>query len=363
MFSPLTLGIELVERGLVSDAVTRYFIRGLCANRLRDPLQTTEPDVSAARQAFIASLRSGPIAPVPDKANEQHYELPAEFFAAMLGPHRKYSCCFFDNDGASLEQAEAAALQLTCDRAELGNGQEILELGCGWGSLSLWMAEKYPASRITAVSNSAAQREFIEQAARSRNIANLSVITADINEFSPPHRLYDRVVSVEMFEHLRNYQELLSRISGWLQSGGKVFVHHFCHRELLYPFETAGSANWMGRHFFTGGMMPNAKLLSWFDQSLTVSRQWAWNGRHYRRTADAWLANLDARRQEALRILSEVYGPCDASRWLQRWRMFLLAVSELFGYACGEEWFVGHYLLEPVSVQRNLQSRPCPLLA
>ncbi len=363
MFSLLNLGIELVEQGLIPDAVTRYFIRRLCADRLRDPTQTTEPDATAARQRFLQSLRAGPIAPVPEKANEQHYELPAEFFALMLGPHRKYSCCCFEDDESSLERAEGSALKLTCERAELADGQEILELGCGWGSLSLWLAERYPASRITAISNSATQREFIAGEARTRGLANVQVLTADMNEFSPPHSRYDRVVSVEMFEHMRNYQELLSRISGWLHPRGKLFVHHFCHREFSYPFETAGSPNWMGRHFFTGGMMPRADLLKWFDRDLTISRQWTWNGRHYQRTADAWLANLDARRDEALRILSAAYGPRHAVRWFQCWRMFLLAVSELFGYAGGEEWYVVHCLLEPAAATRIPGDRPCPLLA
>lgn len=361
MFSLLNLGIELVERGLVPDAVTRHFIRGLCLDRLRDPTQTIDPDRNLARQSFLQSLRSGPIAPVPEKANEQHYELPAEFFAAMLGPHRKYSCCYFEDNDSGLEQAEAAALQLTCERAELEDGQETLELGCGWGSLSLWMAERYPASRITAVSNSASQRAFIEAEARTRSITNLHVITADMNEFAPPHNRYDRVVSVEMFEHMRNYRELLSRISGWLHTRGKLFVHLFCHREFNYPFETGGSENWMGRYFFTGGMMPSANLLTWFDQSLTVTRQWMWNGRHYQRTADAWLANLDERRHEARQLLSAAYGFRDAAHWFNRWRMFLLAVSELFGYADGEEWFVAHYLLEQTAVTQHLQDQPCRL--
>ncbi|MFO0918791.1 MAG: cyclopropane-fatty-acyl-phospholipid synthase family protein [Planctomycetaceae bacterium] len=361
MFAPLNLGIELVERGLVPDAITRGFIRRMCADRLRDPTQTTGFDRDVARHQFLLSLRSGPIAPVPEKANEQHYELPAEFFALMLGPHRKYSCCCFEGDRATLEQAEASALKLTCERAELDNGQDILELGCGWGALSLWMAEHFPASRITAVSNSAPQGAFILSQARARNFVNLSVITADMNEFTPPHNRYDRVVSVEMFEHMRNYEELLRRISSWLNPQGKLFVHHFCHREFNYPYETDGAGNWMGRYFFTGGMMPCADLLNCFDHHLTVKRQWSWNGRHYQRTADAWLANLDGRRDEALRILSTAYGPRQAVRWYHRWRMFLLAVSELFGYAVGNEWFVVHRLLEPVAVTQSLGIRSCPL--
>lgn len=344
----LGLGISLVERGWIPDAVTRRAIRNLCAARLRDPGQTVRLDRQAARQALLSSLRAGPVALVPHAANEQHYELPAEFFELVLGPRRKYSCCWFPAASTTLPEAEDAALQLTCEHADLQNGQEILELGCGWGSLSLWMAVRYPDSRITAVSNSASQRASIEAAARSLFLTNLRVITADMNDFSPAGTRFDRVVSVEMFEHMRNFRLLLERIGSWLRPGGKLFVHHFCHRELLYEFETEGTANWMGRYFFTGGIMPDANLLQRFPDTLAVTQQWTWPGTHYQRTADCWLANLDARRELALDILRAAYGPQDATRWLHRWRMFFLAVSELFGYAKGEEWFVSHALLEPV---------------
>lgn len=344
----LQLGIELVERGYSPDALTRPAIRRLCADRLRDPLQTASSDRLKAREQFLATLRAGPIALVPEKANEQHYEVPAEFFATMLGPRRKYSCCYFPEDRSTLAEAEEASLAITCERAELADGQTILELGCGWGSLSLWMAEKYPKSRITAVSNSSSQRQYIESVAASRQLSNLQIITADMNEFSPMKNGFDRVVSVEMFEHMRNYEELLRRIQGWLTQDGKLFVHIFCHRELLYPFETEGSANWMGQHFFTGGIMPNRDLLRSFDQSLRVINHWDWNGTHYQKTADEWLSNLDSNRTEAVKILKSTYGASLGLRWFHRWRMFLLAVSELFGYANGREWFVTHCLLQPV---------------
>jgi cyclopropane-fatty-acyl-phospholipid synthase len=287
-------------------------------------------------------------------ANQQHYELPPEFFAAILGPRRKYSCCYFTSDNSTLAEAEEEALAATCQRAELADGQEILELGCGWGSLSLWMAERYPHSRITAVSNSTPQRHFIEAVALSRGFGNLCVIAADMNDFSPGKQTFDRVVSVEMFEHMRNYDRLLGRIASWLRPRAKLFIHIFCHRSLSYPFEMDGAANWMGRHFFTGGIMPSADLLKQFDRSLNVTRQYSWNGQHYQRTAEAWLANLDARREEALGILAAVHGASESHRWLNRWRMFFLAVSELFGYAGGDEWHVAHYLMEPVA-----GSAPC----
>jgi len=337
--SILGVGIEAVERGLVPDGITRAAIRRLCGAGLYD----------ANDAAFQTSLRDGPIAPFPDRANAQHYELPAEFFTQVLGPRRKYSCCWFANDNATLADAENAALAITCERAELVDGQDVLELGCGWGSLSLWMARHYPHSRITAVSNSGPQRLFIEAEAASRGLHNLQVVTADMNDFDVGAQRFDRVVSVEMFEHMRNYDRLLRRIAAWLQPGGKLFVHIFCHRERTYPFETEGEANWMGRHFFTGGLMPSADLLRQFDRDLKVTRHWTWNGRHYQRTADAWLANLDAHRSDIMPILRAVYGVREARRWLNRWRMFFLAVAELFGAAGGEEWFVSHYLLTPTT--------------
>lgn len=249
----MEIGIEAVERGLVPDSLTRMSIRRLCRDRLRETHSARNGPPFSSRAAFLDSMHSGPIALVPEKANQQHYELPPEFFAAVLGPRRKYSCCYFASERPTLAEAEEEALAVTCQRAGIADGQEILELGCGWGSLSLWMAERFPGSRITAVSNSMPQRLFIEAEARSRGLGNLRVITADMNDFSPTGQTFDRVISVEMFEHMRNYEQLLSRIASWLHADGKLFVHIFCHRELAYPFATDGAANWMGRDFFTGG--------------------------------------------------------------------------------------------------------------
>ncbi len=362
--SLLSLSLNAVERGLIPDAITRSAIRRLCEQRLRDSDRGNDIANERALQAFVASMVAGPVAPVPDKANEQHYELPPEFFAAVLGPRRKYSSCFFTEASSTLAEAEEAALAITCERAQLADGQEILELGCGWGSPSLWMAERYPRSRITAVSNSAPQRGFIEAEAAARGLTNLQIITADMNDFavgrvsnpSSPESTarpgrdgipsYDRVISVEMFEHMRNYAKLLERISGWLRPTGKLFIHIFCHRRFAYPFETDGDSNWMGRYFFTGGIMPSEHLLQRFDQHLKVAQQWRWNGQHYQRTSEAWLRNLDEQRQKVMPILESCYGRAEARRWFHRWRMFFLAVAELFGYANGEEWFVTHALLE-----------------
>ena len=344
--SLLSFSLNAVERGLVPDSITRVAIRRLCQQRLRDCDRGNDVANARSLEMFVEAMRTGPIAPVPEKANEQHYELPPEFFTAVLGAHRKYSSCYWATETKSLDEAEATALDITCERAELSDGQDILELGCGWGSLTLWMAERFRNSRITAVSNSAPQRRFIGAEATRRGLMNLQIITADINQFDAIGFQFDRVVSVEMFEHMRNYERLLNRIAAWLRPDGKLFVHHFCHRQFAYPFETDGDANWMGRYFFTGGLMPSENMLQHFSRDLTVIRHWAWDGTHYQRTSEAWLANLDARRREVLPILEATYGPAAARRWFHRWRMFFLAVAELFGYANGTEWFVSHSLLQ-----------------
>jgi cyclopropane-fatty-acyl-phospholipid synthase len=331
--------MEMAERGAVPDALIRAGIRRLCRQRLRE-----HEDDEGASSRFIETMRAGPVAPVPEKANEQHYEVPAAFYELVLGAHRKYSCCFFDGDDTSLDEAEALALRITCERARLQDGQSILELGCGWGSLTLFMAENHPASSITAVSNSHSQRRFIEEQARQRGLDNVRVVTADMNDFQADAR-FDRIVSVEMFEHMRNYEELLRRVSTWLRSDGLLFVHVFCHREHIYPFEEEGADNWMGRHFFSGGIMPSAQLFDHFAGDLEVVDRWLWDGTHYQRTAEAWLQNLDARAGDARTVLTEVYGPAEASRWVHRWRIFFMACAELFGYDEGAEWQVVHTLL------------------
>jgi cyclopropane-fatty-acyl-phospholipid synthase len=344
MVSLLQTGIDLAERGLIPDALTRAAIRQFCARTARSALEDHSLQES---ERFIESLRDQDLAEFPEKANEQHYELPAEFFELFLGPRRKYSCCVFQDAKTTLAQAEEDALRDTVERACLEDGQQILELGCGWGSLSLWMAEHFPNSFIVAVSNSNSQRAHIERLAKQRSLANLQVLTIDINRFDP-RRKFDRIVSVEMFEHLKNMEEMLRRVATWLKPHGKLFIHHFCHRNLTYPFDVDGADNWMGRYFFTGGLMPSANLLSRFSSDFAVSQQWSWSGVHYRRTADAWLWALDANRREAIEILKRVYGEKHANRWFHRWRIFLLAVSEVFGFRNGSEWFVRHVLLEPV---------------
>ena len=334
--------LGLAERGLVPDVLLRAGIRRMCEARLRDE-HADDPDAAARRNAaLIAELRESPVAIHTDAANRQHYELPPGFFTRCLGPRLKYSGCYYPTGNETLAQAEEAMLALYGERAELADGQEILELGCGWGSLTLWMAQHYPNARITAVSNSAPQRAFIEAQCRERGFANVRVITCDVNRLELPASNFDRCVSVEMFEHMRNYATLLGRICSWLRPGGKLFVHIFCHRTLAYPFETAGQDNWMGRHFFTGGLMPAADTLLSFQDALRIQDRWLVDGTHYQRTADHWLANQDANRDTVMPILRQAYGDA-AGLWWQRWRMFWMSCAELFGYDHGREWMVAHY--------------------
>jgi cyclopropane-fatty-acyl-phospholipid synthase len=337
--------LGLSERGLLPDALIRLGIRRLCAQRLRDEASGGPEAQEMRLQQRLAQLRQGALALHTGAANRQHYELPPEFFRLCLGPRLKYSCAYYPTGRETLAQAEEAMLELYAERAELADGQEILELGCGWGSLTLWMAARYPRARILAVSNSAAQRSFIEARCRDQGLGNVRVVTQDVNGLALPAGQFDRCVSIEMFEHMRNYESLLARIAGWLKPEGKLFAHVFAHRTRLYLFETEGADNWMGRHFFTGGLMPAADTLLWFSRDLTCERRWLIDGRHYARTAEHWLCRQDANRHRVREILEAAYGPDDAPLWQQRWRMFWMACAETFGYRDGAEWLVGHYLL------------------
>lgn len=335
--------IELAERGFVPDFLIRAGIRNLCRKRLQQ-CRTDDCEANAELvEEYMRSVDESPLAVLTDKANEQHYEVPAPFYHRVLGKNLKYSSCYFEELVSDLSTAEDRALELTSEHADLEDGQRILELGCGWGSLSLWMAKQFPQARIISVSNSNSQREYIMGQARERKLTNLKVVTADVNTFEPD-QTFDRVVSVEMFEHVRNHRGLFKRIHAWLKEEGKLFTHVFCHRSTSYPFEVDGEDDWMSKHFFSGGTMPADELFLRIAGPLELESRWRWSGQHYAKTSECWLENLDRRKTEVLPIFEKEMSPDEAIRMFHRWRIFFLACAETFGFAKGQEWWVSHYL-------------------
>lgn len=335
----------LLDRNMVPDPVIRLGIRRRCAARLRE---LNAPNVEARHEierAFVDGLRASEVAIHTDKANEQHYELPPEFFVKVLGPRLKYSSGYWPTETTTFAESETAMLDLYLERGRFVDGQDILELGCGWGSLTLHMAEKMPNSRIVGVSNSAPQRAFILGRARALGLDNVEIVTADVNTLELD-RKFDRAVSIEMFEHMKNYEQLLERVAGMLKAGGLLFVHMFTHRQHSYHFEAEGPNDWMGKYFFTGGTMAADDLMLRFQKDLIVRDHWRLDGTHYEKTSNAWLETMDAHRSEILPILAQTYGEGEAMRWWSRWRIFFMACAEMFGYAEGREWLVSHYLME-----------------
>lgn len=336
--------MDLIESGLVPDALLRHGIRRRLARKLSE---LNPGDVEARdrqEKRWLAEWWSGPIALVPELANEQHYELPPAFFEAVLGPNLKYSCGLHPEPGTGLEESERRMLGLTEKRAGIQDGMRVLDLGCGWGSLSLWLARRHANLQVVAVSNSKDQREFILGQAAERGLDNIEVVTEDVNRFSSDTR-FDRIVSVEMVEHVRNHPLLLSRAEHWLEPDGRLFLHHFAHREALYPYEAESDEDWMARFFFSGGVMPSADYFLRCQDDLVVRNHWRLSGRHYEKTSNLWLERLDARRDDVMPLLADTYGDAEAQRWFVRWRLFFMACAELFGFDGGNEWMVSHVLM------------------
>ena len=334
---------DLAEHGNLPDALIRHGIRRLCRQRLLDEGERDCEAADSRFRALVESLKLSPVAIETKAANEQHYELPTEFFKLCLGGRLKYSSAFYPTGDETLDEAEEIMLGMYGERAELKDGQRILELGCGWGSLTLWMAEYFPASRITAVSNSNSQREYIQQQAKQRGLGNIDMITCDVNQLNLDKQ-FDRVVSVEMFEHMRNYELLMEKIAGMLTAEGKLFVHIFTHQSFTYYFDVIDESDWMSKYFFTGGIMPSDDLLLYFNKDLKIQQHFHWDGTHYEKTANCWLENMDKNRQTIMPILSDTYGAQQATKWWVYWRIFFMACAELWGYNKGREWFVSHYL-------------------
>lgn len=334
---------SLVEKNKIPDFLIRQGIRKLLTQRLQDENKGSTEAQQAHLMQLIEELKDSEIAINTSDANEQHYELPTAFYRYCLGKHLKYSSGFWKEGVTDLDTAERDMLQLTCMRAELKDGQEVLELGCGWGSLSLYMATNYPKSNFTVVSNSKTQKIYIDEQSQKRGITNLRVITADINVFTIDQR-FDRIVSVEMFEHMRNYQRLLEKIAFFLKQNGKLFIHIFTHKEYSYKFEVLDESDWMSKYFFTGGIMPSDHLLLYFNDHVTIEKHWHVNGTHYSKTAEAWLQNMDKHKKEIIPLFEETYGKENAVKWWVYWRIFYMACSELWGYSNGDEWMVSHYL-------------------
>ena len=341
----ITLLIKLAEKGFLPDSLIRLGIKRLCSQRLLQATSFSDADMEKEHAAWIDVLKKSPIALVPEKANEQHYEVPPRLFELVLGKNLKYSSGFWPEGVSSLDQSESAMLELTAERAGLFDGQDILELGCGWGSLTLYMAAHFPKSKITAVSNSNDQRQFIEERCRQLKLENITAITADMNDFNA-EGLFDRVVSIEMFEHMRNYEKLLGRVNAWLKKEGKLFVHIFSHQKVAYPFEDKDDADWMAREFFSGGQMPSHRLLMSFPEQMKIEKDWRVSGTHYEKTSLAWLQKMDKNKAEVIELFKKTYGEEDASLWFQRWRIFFMSCEVLFGYNHGSEWGVSHYLFE-----------------
>lgn len=347
---------KLLENDKVPDILIRRGIRQLLKQRLRDENKGSVEAQQAHFMKLVRELEESPIAVNTSEANEQHYEVPTQFYQYCLGSHLKYSSGYWRPGVTDIDTSERDMLEITCERAQLENGQQVLELGCGWGSLSLFMAARFPKSRFTVVSNSRTQKIYIDDQAKQRNISNLTVITCDINQFTIDQQ-FDRIVSVEMFEHMRNYRQLLTKVAGFLKPDGKLFVHIFTHKNYAYKFEVIDETDWMSKYFFTGGIMPSDHLLLYFNEHLKIREHWRVNGTHYQKTSEAWLVNMDRHKKEIMLLFEETYGKENATKWWVYWRIFYMACAELWGYNNGNEWMVSHYLFEKKGVEKKREEQ------
>ncbi|MES2287168.1 MAG: class I SAM-dependent methyltransferase [Bacteroidota bacterium] len=336
---------SLLEKNKIPDILIRKGIRSLLKQRLDQENKGNTETQQAHFMNLIEELKSSPIAVNTVDANEQHYEVPTKFYQYCLGKHLKYSSGYWKDGVTDIDTSEKDMLELTCQRAELQDGQNVLELGCGWGSLSFFMASKFPKSTFTVVSNSRTQKLYIDEQAINRGLKNLTVITVDINVFNID-ATFDRIVSVEMFEHMRNYQKLMHKASSFLRADGKLFVHIFTHKEYAYKFEVIDESDWMSKYFFTGGIMPSDHLLLYFNEHMSIEQHWHVNGTHYSKTSEAWLENMDKHKNEIMPMFESTYGKDQALKWWVYWRIFYMSCAELWGYNDGNEWIVSHYLFK-----------------
>ncbi|EQA46442.1 cyclopropane-fatty-acyl-phospholipid synthase [Leptospira broomii serovar Hurstbridge str. 5399] len=336
---------DLMERDVFPDWLIRFRIRQLLRLRLRQENRGTFEKNQEHLMEYIRTLKTSPIAVHTKSANEQHYEVPADFFKLVMGKHMKYSSGYWVSPTVGIDESERTMLQLTCDRADLSDGMSVLDLGCGWGSLSLYIAEKYPKCKVTGVSNSKSQKIFIDGEAKKKGLSNLTILTMDMNVFKTSIK-FDRILSVEMLEHMKNYEVLFERLAGFLKPKGLFFVHIFTHKDYAYPFEVVDDTDWMAKYFFTGGQMPSHNLLLHFQKDFLIEDQWVVNGTHYGLTSEAWLSNMYLHRNEILRILGDTYGSDQAVKWFVYWKVFFMACAELWKYRGGEEWIVSHYLFK-----------------
>lgn len=340
--------IKLIENGKMPDFITRAGIRKLLSERLDSLRFSTEEAHQNYIHQYVDSLKKFPLAVMTKEANEQHYEVPTKYYDFCLGRHKKYSSCFWDKNTTTLEEAEQLSLDISIDHAQIQDGMSILELGCGWGSLSLELARRFPNSKIVSVSNSKTQKTYIDNEAKIRGFTNLEIKTLDLSQKENYHfdgENFDRVMSIEMMEHLRNYQDFFNLISKRMKPNAKFFIHIFTHKESPYLFETEGEDNWMGKYFFSGGQMPSINLFEYFNNDLVVQEKWYWNGEHYQRTLEEWLNRMDQNEEEVMKLFKETYGSEYAVTWFNRWRIFYMSCAELFGFNHGKEWGVTHYLL------------------